>query len=184
MLAMFRVNLQSKRSKLAVRYFTYGVMTVTTLLISTLCILLALGYRFNDASLSFEQGGLIQFRSVPQSSVVTIDGKRQNFVTPGKATVNVGQHEIIMKLDGYREWRKTVDIDAGQLLWLNYTRFIPNDITTETVKDFESSAGSLISPNRRFAVILPKVQEPRLIFADIRDETDPKFKEAVIPQSA
>lgn len=184
MKAMFSVDLSSKRSKLAIRFFTYGVMTVATLVISAVCLLLALGYRFNDASLSFEQGGLIQFRSTPQDALITVDGKQQNFTTPGKLTVMAGRHDITMQLDGYRDWSKTIDIEAGQLLWLNYVRFIPNDITTSTVREFESLSGSLISPNRRYAVMLPKADQPRLIYADIRDETAPVFEEVVIPATA
>lgn len=184
MIAMFRVDLQSKRAKLALRFFTYGVMTVATIVISALCILLALGYRFNDNSRSFEQGGLMQFRSAPQDAVITVDGKEQDFRTPGKLTVPAGRHDVSMTLEGYREWRKSVDIAAGQLLWLNYTRFIPNDITTKNIREFDTVAGALISPNRRFAVIQPKSDEPKLIYADIRDETDVRYEEVIIPAKA
>lgn len=181
---MFHVELQSKRSKAALRFFTYGVMTFATILISAVFILLALGYRFDNRSYSFEQGGLIQFRSTPQNAVITVDGKRQSFTTPGKLTIPAGKHDITMNLPGYRGWSKSINIAAGQLLWLNYTRFIPNDITTQTVREFDRMDSALISPNRRYAALLQKASEPRITYADIRDEKNPQFQTADIPASA
>lgn len=184
MLAMFHVDLHSKRAKLALRFFTYGVMTVATIVISAVAILLALGYRFDNTSLTFEQGGLIQFRSTPQNAFISVDDKQLGFRTPGKLTVAAGKHDVAVRLDGYRDWRKTIDIEAGQLLWLNYVRLVPNDITTEAVRGFSGLDGALISPNRRYAVMLPKAGEPRLVYADIRNEQEPAFREAAIPAQA
>jgi hypothetical protein len=60
---MFPISLKSKKAKLALRFFTYGVMTLATVLLTTLAVFYALGYRFNRDTFTFEQGGLVQFRS-------------------------------------------------------------------------------------------------------------------------
>jgi hypothetical protein len=80
---MFNPDLSSKRAKLALRFFTYGVMTVASAVLTAFLVFVALGYRL-DKDFNFSQGGLVQFRSFPNSANVTVDGKVQNFHTPDK----------------------------------------------------------------------------------------------------
>ncbi|PLS81444.1 hypothetical protein CYG49_02180 [Candidatus Saccharibacteria bacterium] len=181
---MLGINFHSKRTRRAILFFTYGVMTVTTIVISAIVLFLALGYRFDNNSGSFYQSGLIQFRSFPDDANVIIDGKQQTIRTPSKLNVAAGEHDIVMRRDGYRDWNKRISIDEGQLLWLNYVRFIPNNITTTTVREFDAIADSLASPNRRWIVLQPNTAQPGLVFADIRDEENPTFKTVAIPDTA
>src|SRR5262249_48758655 len=105
---MWHIDLASKRARLALRFFTYGVMTLATILLTTLAVFYAMGYRFNQNDLTFEQGGLIQFRSAPEGAQVYIDGALQGFTTPGRANLGAGTHTVSMQLKGYRSWQKTV----------------------------------------------------------------------------
>src|SRR6266568_4201820 len=106
---MFNIDLSSKRAKLALRFFTYGVMTVVSAVLTAFLVLVALGYRL-DKDLIFSQGGLVQFLSTPDSASVAIDGKLQGFHTPDKANLGAGRHSITMNLNGYHTWNKTVDL--------------------------------------------------------------------------
>lgn len=173
---------ESKRTRTAVRFFTYGVMTISTIVISAIALLFALGYRFDNESLTLEQGGLVQFISSPNDATVLIDDERQSFRTPGKKAIDAGEHEIVMRLDGYRDWRKTVQVEPGQIRWLNYARFIPQRITTTEVRELEGLHMSLTSPNRRYIALQPASDKPTIIMADIRDEDNVKFSEIVIPE--
>lgn len=176
---MFPNSLRSKRAKLALRFFTYGVMTLATIVLTTLAIFWAMGYRFNQSS--FEQGGLVQFRSSPEGAAVYIDGAKQNFTTPGRANIPSGVHTIVMQLEGYRDWRRTVTVAPGQLLWLNYTRFIPDSITTVPLKTFPALASVLPSPDRRWVLFQEKPDAPSLTLADIANEKDPVYTTLTLP---
>jgi hypothetical protein len=129
---MFNLDLSSKRAKLAIRFFTYGVMTVASVVLTVLLVFVALGYRL-DKGFTFSQGGLVQFRSLPDGASVTIDGQLQ-FNAPNKSNLAAGTHNFTMALAGYHTWSKTADLAPGQLLWLNYARLIPNTITTSTTR--------------------------------------------------
>lgn len=181
---MKNIDFESPRTRLAIRFFTYGVMTISTIAISAICLLFALGYRFDNNSLSVTQGGLIQLVSTPTNAQILLNGKTQDFRTPNKTTVMAGTYDVTMKLDGYRDWNKTVRIEAGQILWLNYTRFVPNDITTSNIREFDTLHASLASPNRRFIVMQPSVSDPRLVVADIRNEDQVVFAETTLPVSS
>ncbi len=177
---MFNHDFSSKRAKLALRFFTYGVMTVATVILTAFLVLVALGYRL-DKDFSFSQGGLVQFRSLPSGANVTIDNKKQDFNTPNKANLAAGQHTVGMQLNGYVPWGKTVDLAPGQLLWLNYARMIPNSITTSTLKEYPSVASTLPSPDRHWLLMQMKANEPDYTLVDYSDEKKPQYTNLQMP---
>lgn len=150
-------------------------MTLTTILISAICILLVLGYQFDFSKRTVEQGGLLQFRSFPSGATIGLDGANLPFVTPGKRNVDAGTHTVNMSLKGYRPWAKTVSVKPGELLWLNYTRFVPQSITTTQLREFPKLAAILPSPDRESILLLPDAAAATLQLADIRDANDVTF---------
>lgn len=181
---MLRINLSSKRAKLALRFFTYGVMTIATVVLTVLAVFYAMGYRFNQSLLTFEQGGLMQFRSLPAGARVLIDGKNKNLSTPARANLSAGTHTVEMQLNGYSQWRKIVELVPGQLLWLDYARLLPETITTTLVKDFTSMEGALTSPDRKWMLLQEKTNQPMLTLADLSDEAKPQFAQLSLPDEA
>jgi hypothetical protein len=179
---MFDIDTSSKRFRLAVLFFSYGAMTVATILGTIVLVLFAMGYRF-DTNFKFAQGGLVQFNSFPNNAVVSVDGMQQNFHTPGNANLSAGHHTIDLSLAGYQPWRKTVSLAAGQLLWLSYVRLIPNHITTTNLRDFDSLAGLLPSPDKHWLLIQPKSDAASFILADVSDPKQPKFTDLQVPDA-
>lgn len=179
---MFHVNLSSKRAKLALRFFTYGVMTLATILLSFGAIFYAMGYRFNQNDLSFEQGGLIQFRSVPQGAHILIDGAQQSFTTPGRMNVISGSHTVEMQLNSYNSWKKTVSVSPGQLLWLNYARLVPTDIVTSPVSGLDAITNALMSPNHKWVFV--NTQGGAFKIYDLNDPKKIASTDLVIPDEA
>lgn len=177
---MTRIDLSSKKAKLAIRFFTYGFMTFATIIISSLFLFFALGYRFDNDKRTFEQGGLLQFRSFPENGLVTLDKMPLSDRTPGKASVASGSHNVLVQLNGFVPWQKDIKVSAGQVLWLNYIRFVPNKITTKPLASYPAIYNSLATPNRRLIAIQPSISEPRFVIADIRNELKPEYKELVL----
>ncbi|TAH31865.1 PEGA domain-containing protein [Candidatus Saccharibacteria bacterium] len=175
---------QQKRKQLALRYFTYGVMSLAVVVISALCILLALGYGFDFKQNTVVQRALVQFRSFPQDAVITQDNSQLSFRTPGKANVDVGQHAFTMHLEGYRDWTKTVTLDAGELRWLNYARLIPSTVTTNSLKEFTVLSSNIASPDRKWMAIWADPAKPELTIADLRDSDKVQFTALTIPSTA
>src|SRR5687767_387208 len=144
---MIKIDFSSKKVQLAIRYFTYGVMALATILLSFLAILYALGYRFNK-DFSFEQGGIAQFRTIPSGAMVFANDVRQEN-TPSRAYLSPGSHKISMHIEGYQHWNRQVSLSPGQLLWLDYVRFVPSNVKTTVVREFPSIINSLPSPDNR-----------------------------------
>ncbi len=177
------IQLSQHHIKLGLRFFTYGIMTLAVIVLTCLTILYAMGYRFDQANLTFNQGGLVQFRTVPDGAYVSINGINQNFRTPGRSNVPAGKHKIEMSLPGYNTWRKTVTVQPGQLLWLNYTRFVPSTISTTQVRTFTSLAATLSSPDRKWIALQEKDSLPIITFADISDPKKPTLNDITIPET-
>lgn len=171
----------SKRKKLAIRFFTYGAMTFAVVVISVICLLLLLGYRFDAKDGSLEQGGLLQFRSFPSGAEIELDGQRLGFKTPGKYNVSSGEHMTVMRLDGYQEWRKNSFVKPGELKWLNYARFVPTTLTSTSIAPFSAVSDTLPSPDRRWYVVQADPAVPALTLYDIRRPTEPTATTMQIP---
>lgn len=173
-----------KRRVVALRFFTYGVMTLATIGISIICIMLVLGYRFDFTRHTVSQGALIQFRSFPEGARITFDDQLLSFLTPGKRNVDVGQHSVVYQLNGYREWSKTINATAGELRWLNYARLIPQSVTTNTVKDLPAVTSNIPSPDRKWMAIWGAANKAELTIADLRDSQQPKLETIALPASS
>lgn len=171
----------SKRRRQAILFFTYGFMTLATLFISAVCLMLVMGYKFDVSHGRIEQGGLLQFRSIPTGANVSVDGLKQSFLTPGKLDVNAGRHTVIMSKTGYGNWQKTVPVKAGELRWLNYARLVPTNIATKTHLTTGQIESALSTPDRKFVATVIQSASPQVVVYDVRDPQNIKEQKFEIP---
>lgn len=191
---------RTRSQQIAIRFFTYGAMTLLAVLGVVLCLMWAMGFRIDwDGKLT--QVALLQFDSFPTGATVDINGQALSTRTPTRSNVKTGENTVIMSRQGYRSWRKTVNMLPSGVVWLNYTRFIPSSITTDTTKNFAVVTGMRESPDRRWLLLLHLDDERckdvafcpemtpeayrampfTLTLADISDPKNVRFSELTIP---
>ncbi len=175
-------DMSSKKVQLAIRFFTYGVMTISTIVLTVLAIYYAMGYRFNT-DLGVEQGGIIEFRSEPSGAAIMLDTAATGRQTPGRMFAQAGEHLVSMRLNGYREWSKKINLQPGQLLWLDYMRYIPQSITTAPVREFTALAKALPSPDHTWLMLQETQSDSHLLLADLSNERTPTFVTLAIPDA-
>lgn len=144
---------RSRRQQIAIRSFTYGVMTLAALIGVVVCFAYAMGYRFNFKDGQFTQIALLQFNSFPGGATVDVNGEQLSTRTATRLNVKSGENQVNMFKDGYRTWRKTVTLKPSEVLWLDYARLIPNSITTDTIRNFTSVSEIAGSPDRNWLLI-------------------------------
>lgn len=171
----------SKRRQLAVRALVYGFMTATVLMIVTALVFVMLGYRFNRETSTIQQGGLVQFNTRPSSASVTIGTAKLANRTASKITVNPGTYNVVMEKNGYHSWTKTVDVKAGQVLWLNYAQLIPSSIKTKDVQSFDTVSDALASPNGDRYALLTNATSPIIDFIDITSDKPKQSSLSLLP---
>lgn len=172
----------SKRRQPILRTVVYSFMTLTVVVIVSLLMLVVLGYSFDEKAGRLEQGGLLQFASVPQGATVTLDETRLGPRTNLKATVSAGNHSVSFDRDGYRSWKKSIGIKSAQIGWLNYARLIPQNIATESVREFPSLSGSLASPQYNYMLLHEAADKPQFIIANIQGDTV-RYDDIALPDS-
>lgn len=161
----------SKRRQPFVRTAVYSFMTLTVAIIVALLMFVVLGYSFNEQDGKLEQGGLLQFSSVPSGATVTLDEVKLGSNTDTKATVDTGNHSVIYNRTGYREWRKSIYIDPGQIGWLNYARLIPKDILPQDLRTFVTISGALASPRQNYLLLHEAADQPTFTLVNIQGDT-------------
>ncbi len=157
----------NKRRELIGRILSYITMVSAVIVIVTVITSILLGFRFNFDDRQLERYAFLRFNSTPSGAMVLVDGEVLNQKTPTKSSVKPGEHEIIIRRNGYKDWNKVIDIKAGTLTWLNYALLIPEDLKTEALTDYNSVYSSLTSPNNKAIVIQPEESLPNFELVEI-----------------
>lgn len=146
-------------------------MPVIIVSLCTVLVLYMLGWRYNLSEQSVAQGGLMQFNSRPAGAKVTLDGTTVNGTTSTRQDVAAGMHNVIMERSGYLPWQKTVSMEPGKILWLNYTRLIPEKIAIEQIESYDQLDGALSAPYGEERLLLqPSIEAPN--FEMVRTDND------------
>lgn len=174
----------SKKKRKITLLLSYVAMTIAVIIISTICILLALGYRFDFASNRVEQGALLQFDSEPNGAQVTLDGTILSFRTPGKYEVDAGAHSVTLSRDGYRSWSKQFTVKPGEVRWLSYARLVPTTVNTSTLKEFDGLAQAKPSPDQKQIAVLTKSDTPTVTIVNVSDSKKVTYSAITVPASA
>lgn len=157
---MYRAR--SKRAERRRLILTYTLVPIFVAGVVALLVFYMLGYRFSLADHTVSQGGLLQFASQPGGANVTIDTYRLATNTPTRYDASAGLHTVTMRQDGYIPWQKTVTVEPGKVLWLNYARLIPEQIKQTSLARQDSLAGSLASVAGQLIITLPDASKPAL----------------------
>lgn len=173
----------STRRQPWLRVAIYSAMTVSVVTIVALLMLVVLGYSFNQRDGKLEQGGLLQFASVPTGATVTLDELTLGSRTNTKSTVDTGAHTVGFDLAGYRPWKKTISVAAGQIGWVNYARLIPNKLTPESLRTFTTLAGSVASPKQHWILLHETANQPSFDLANIQGDTV-RYTTLTLPQTS
>ncbi len=160
----------NKRRKLLKQVAVYVVMTLAVFIIATFIILFVMGYRFNYSFGRIEQHAFLQYASRPSGATVIIDGNTLGPRTPTKSSTQSGQHDIIMRRDGYKDWTKTVNVKAGMITWLNYAVMVPEKLVVEPITKYQAIYSSLSSIKGRSILIQPSVSVPTFDLVDVSSD--------------
>lgn len=172
--------MQQTKKQIIKRGLIYSFMSASVIIIVSLLMLAVLGYSFNPKDNRLEQGGLLQFASVPSGATVTLDEVTLGSRTPSKATADARSHSVTMSLEGYRTWHKTINLKAGMIGWLSYTRLVPTDPKVEKVRALPTLAGVLASPDQKWMAMIENTAVPTILIADLQNDKL-AYKSLVIP---
>lgn len=180
---LYMNNQASQQSRPWVRGAIYAFMTLCVVTIVTILVLVVLGYSFNQKEGTLTQGGLLQFASKPTGASVLINEAPHTSRTNTKATVAAGHYSVQFDRVGYKPWRKSIEIAPGQIGWINYARLIPEKLTAEPLREFESVTGALTSPKRNWMLLQLAADKPLFELANLQGDTV-RYTTLTIPEQS
>lgn len=160
----------TKKQFIIRRIILSTIATFSVIIIATAAILFMLGYRLDSGNGRLEQGALLQLDSAPNGADVYIDGYSIGSRTAAKHTVVAGIHTVKMTKAGYQDWSRTLDLAAGTLTWLDYTRFVPSERPVDTVATYQTLTSVKLSPDNKWALMQERADAPTFQLADLRAE--------------
>ena len=157
---------ERRRKRFLKIFVTEALMTVSVVALVIVSLLLAMGYSINPSSETEEminRMGLLAIQSKPTGATVTIDGNQLFAWTNMSRTVVAGKHEVELSRDGYRTWKKTVDVPAGMMYRLNYPRLFLNEIESSDVVDFRDVDVYSIAHDENTMLVVSKLGEVSIL---------------------
>lgn len=142
-------------------------MSIAVITLVTALVMVILGYRFNGDDGKIEQGGLVQFSSQPSGASVALDGVNFGSRTATKTTMTAGSHVVSMSRTGYQEWRKSINVVPGAVLWLNYARLVPIKLPVSKMAEFATVTSSAVSTDKRWMAVKAEAASPEIHMFDI-----------------
>lgn len=178
-------NNRSKRRLRVQLAFIYMLMAIAVISIVAILVLVVQGYRYNQRDGKVEQGGLVQFDSRPSGATVNVDGIDLANRTASRITLTAGQHVITMSHDGYTDWKKTVTVKPGNVLWLNYSRLFPSTPTVSTATTYatDTVASALPSPDKKTMAVIATATTPEITLTSLNTDS-PVTTTMTIPDAA
>lgn len=141
-----------KRNKMIRVIFVDIIMSLAVVALVFVLVAIVEGWRLSS-NLKLEQNGMAQIESLPTGAKVIIDGRQDFNETNISKLLSAGEHEIVLKKDGYDSWSKKIRIESGLLTRLRNPRLFKQNRTTEDVVDFETLRFIYASPDHRSLLI-------------------------------
>jgi hypothetical protein len=164
------------------RIVVYGFMTLAVVALSIALFFAMLGWRYNQNKNTFIQGGLVQFISQPSGANVQVNDIRLANKTRSKITLNPGEYNVKMTLNGYRDWEKSATIKSGTVLWLNSAHFVPNNPNTSSVFSAPAITSAAMQEDGRRIALMTDRAVPTITLLEANDDT-PTPKVVTVPDT-
>lgn len=172
---------RTKRAERRRLLLTYTLVPLFIGAVVALLVFYMLGWRFSLTDHTVSQGGLLQFASQPTGATITVDTYELPSKTNTRYDAAAGLHTITMRQNGYIPWQKTVTLQPGKVLWLNYARLIPEKITHDSLVSYAKLSRSLASTTGQIVLTLPHADKAELQRIELGDTVRPET--VAIPDS-
>lgn len=137
-----------KRNKVIRVIFMDIIMSLTVVALVFVLVAIVEGWRLSS-NLKLEQNGMAQIESLPTGAKLIIDGRQDFNETNISKLLSAGEHEILLRKEGYDSWSKKIKITPGLLTRLKNPRLFKQNRITETVADYANMRFMYAAPDHR-----------------------------------
>lgn len=140
----------------AIEILTYLIGATVIVLGTVLLVAYGNGYSYDLRTGRLVYRGLVLLDSKPGNAVITVNGKVIKNKTPFRQSYERGSYSFTLSREGYREWRKTLEVVPSRVSLAQYVILIPQKIPVDTIAEFPRIQNFLASQDRRrIAFVVP-----------------------------
>ncbi len=100
------------------------------------------------------QNGLFFFSSQPHPADIYVNGTLKPVRTNTRLSMPAGIYNVVLKRDGYRDWRRAITLNGGSVEHFDYPFLIPKTLSPKKVAGYSSAPGlTTQSPDRRWLLV-------------------------------
>jgi hypothetical protein len=145
----------SKRRGHTIRLFLgYVLMGIAILLGTIILVYQANGYNIDSKTHSVFQKGLVFVDAKPEQATIYVNGEQQRSQTDARLSLAAGQYDLRLTRDGYRDWKRSFNLDGGTIERFSYPVLYPKDIKTDQAAVYaDKPALATQSPDRRWLLL-------------------------------
>lgn len=139
-----------------------GYLFATVLIIGGTVVLVAMarGYSYDFKTNRFIVNGLVIFDSQPRGASIFVNSKQSRRKTPYRTTLESGVYSFEVSRDGYRPWRKDMEIIASQVTWAQYIVLFPNEIKSSKLYKTQQVSSLTSTPDGRNFAYIQNTERP------------------------
>jgi hypothetical protein len=161
----------AKRRRTRKLFLGYFLIAVIIGLVSVILVYLAQGYGY-DTRKGVTQNGLVFISAKPVGANISINNQSKG-ATDLRTVLPEGKYELLLRQNGYREWRKSFNLDGGTVLYYLYPKLFPIDIPIGVTRSFASPpVWASQSPDRRWLVFQAQANTPVLTMIDMQKPSE------------
>lgn len=161
-----------------------GYVLIGTALILTAVILLYRAYGFGLKNGEVIQNGLIFVSSRPNPADMYVNGKKQDKTTNARLLMPAGQYAFVLEREGYRPWKRAINVEGGAVVRFDYPVLFPAKLTTTTAKRYEARpALTTQSPDRRWLLVQSGAYTAFEVYDLNRDESEIAPEAFTLPEN-
>ncbi len=168
-----------------IRLFTgYALIALIIGVVSIALLYRSYGFGVNrDGDVT--RSGLVFVSSQPQGADVWLDGKKMPDQTDSRLSLDSGTYALSVSRAGYIDWKRTVNVNGGDVQRFDYPLLVPKQLKTTAVGQALSAVTfSSQSPDRRWVVAGDANRLGVFIVYDLKDPKKPALSEFVLPSTA
>lgn len=164
---------KKQRRHTVLLYAGYALIGVAILISTLVLVYQANGFGVN-AKGQVVQNGLLFFSSQPNPSDIYLNGKKNDKQTNTRISLPAARYSLVLKRDGYRDWKRTISVQGGDVQHFDYPFLFPVTLNTKSQANYNTLPGmSSQSRDRRWLLVQQTPTVAQFDVYDLKNDTVP-----------
>ncbi len=166
---------RKKRSRNIRLTIGHSLMVVLVLIATYILVFRAYGYDYDPKTGQVVQDGLVYIDSAPDGAAIKLNGQDYKSQTNTRLALPEGRYEMEISKNGYQTWKRSFDLDGGEVLRFAYPLLFPDKLDTAHLQDFKTPVSfASQSPDRRWIILEEKDKLNAMTLLDLEKRSNDK----------